>query len=180
MTRRRIPDGTPCGYCFNEWATAWDHLQPYSKCGLTIPSNLYPSCRHCNAILYNLSFPSIEEKREYVRNTLIERGEWNPIMEGADFMSDVPDAVSEEAEDAEILQPGLPQARMVGRSEQHPDVPDLSNRVRKKKISSKVLQFEMPVGSVAKSKSRKPALKRRICRTCRDSFIPQRKNQVFC
>ena len=28
MTTRRIPDGTPCGYCFDEWATVWDHLQP--------------------------------------------------------------------------------------------------------------------------------------------------------
>jgi len=179
-TTRRIPDGTPCGYCFNEWATVWDHLQPWSKQGKTIPANLYPACRRCNALLAALSFPSIEEKREYVRTTLIERGDWNPIMEGADFMPDVSDALPEEAEDAEVLQPGVPQARMVGRSEKHPGVSDLSGRVRKTKTSSEVLQSKVPVGSVAKPKSRKPALKPRTCRVCRDVFTPRRKNQLFC
>jgi hypothetical protein len=180
MTTRRIPDGTPCGYCFDEWATVWDHLQPWSKRGKSVPSNLYPSCRRCNALLSSLSFPSIEEKREYVRTTLIERGDWNPIMEGAAFMSDVPQTFSEIAEDAEILQPGVPQTRMGRRSKKDVPLSDLPNTVREKKAASEVLQREVPVARVAESKSSHNGLKTRICRMCRDVFKPRRRNQLFC
>lgn len=179
-SKRRIPEGTPCGYCFDEWAKVWDHLQPYSKHGLTIPENLYPSCARCNGLLSNLSFPTIQEKREYVRTTLIERGDWNPIMEGAAFMPDVQSTVSEDAEDSDILQPGLQETGLVAGSEKHLHLSDLSNPVRKTKAATKVLQSEMPVAGLAQPKSRKHALKRRPCRTCRESFIPQYKTQVFC
>lgn len=179
-SKRRIPEGTPCGYCFNDWATVWDHLQPYSKRGLTIPGNLYPSCKRCNSLLSNLSFPTIQEKREYVRSTLIERGDWNPIMEGAAFMPDVPDSFPEDTEDAEVLQPSLPQTGLDTRSEKHLHLSDLPNAFCKTKATTKILQSEMPVAGVAESKSGKHALKRRTCRTCRDAFIPKYKTQVFC
>ena len=95
-------------------------------------------------------------------------------------MPDVPQAISEDSEDAEVLQPGLPKTRMGTGSEEHLRVSDLPNRVRKKKASAKVLQSKVPVGSVAKPKSRKPALKPRTCRVCREVFKPRRKNQLFC
>jgi hypothetical protein len=155
-------------------------LQPWSKRGLTVPANLYPSCRRCNAILYNLSFPSIEEKREYARTTLIERGDWNPILEGAAFMPDLPDTFHEDAEDAAVLQPGMSETGLGGGSEKHLYLPDLPNSVRKAKASAKVLQSKVPVARVAKSKSRKHALANRNCRACRESFTPRRKNQLFC
>src|ERR1035437_2542707 len=153
--KEKIPAGTPCGYCFERWATVWDHLQPYSKRGLTVPANLYPSCRRCNSLLSDLSFPTIEEKREYVRSTLIERGHWNPILEGAAFVPDLPDTFHEDAEDAEVLQPGMPEAGLVGGSEKHLHLSDLPNSVRKTKASAKVLQSKVPLARVAKSKSRK-------------------------
>jgi hypothetical protein len=64
---RRIPRNTPCGYCFEKWATCWDHIIPYSLGGPTNTDNLMPACRACNAMLSDKVFDSIEEKREYVR-----------------------------------------------------------------------------------------------------------------
>src|ERR1051325_5055731 len=64
---RRIPRNTPCGYCFEKWATCWDHIIPYSLGGPTHTDNLMPACRACNSMLSDKVFNSIEEKREYVR-----------------------------------------------------------------------------------------------------------------
>jgi hypothetical protein len=180
MSKRRIPDWTPCGYCFNEWATVWDHLQPWSKFGLSKAKNLYPSCGRCNRMLYDFSFASIEEKREYARTTLIERGDWNPIMEGAAFMPDVQEAFSEVAEVAEILQSSVPEARVGGRSKKHGGVPDLPKAIRKKKTASGVLQSKVPLDGVAKSKSGKYALKKRVCRMCKQLFKPTQRKQPYC
>lgn len=63
---KRIPKYTPCGYCFSQWATVWDHIIPFSYGGRTIDDNLYPSCRACNAIASDKVFDSIEEKRNYI------------------------------------------------------------------------------------------------------------------
>ncbi len=70
-------DGTPCGYCFSEWATGWDHLIPVSHGGNNSKANRYPSCGRCNSILYNKIFDSVGEKREYVRQALIQKGDWD-------------------------------------------------------------------------------------------------------
>jgi len=179
-TARRIPDGTPCGYCFSKWATVWDHLLPWSKRGLTVPSNLYPSCKRCNALLSDLSFPTIQEKREYVRTTLIERGDWNPLMEGEASLSELQEAVYEDSEDAEVLQPSVPQARLGRRSEKHSHVSNLPSTIRKGQTSSKVLQCKVPLAGVAQSKSGYNGLTMRMCRLCRKEFKPKRKDQRFC
>src|SRR3954469_8690012 len=75
-TQRKVPPHTPCGYCFSEWATGWDHLIPWSYRPDDSPINLYPSCKRCNCLLYNTMFATLREKREYVRKELISRGEW--------------------------------------------------------------------------------------------------------
>lgn len=61
-----VPPYTPCGYCFSEWATGWDHLIPRVAGGHGTKDNLYPSCKRCNSILGSRIFASIEEKRDYV------------------------------------------------------------------------------------------------------------------
>lgn len=66
-SQRRIPKETPCGYCFEEWATCWDHIIPYTYGGSIDPENLMPSCRLCNAFCHDKVFDSIEEKRQYVK-----------------------------------------------------------------------------------------------------------------
>ena len=81
-TRRycgRIKPGTICGYCFQRFATGYDHLVPISYGGGIVhsASNLYPSCGRCNSILGNLIFPTVEAKREYVRQKLIKKRKWN-------------------------------------------------------------------------------------------------------
>jgi 5-methylcytosine-specific restriction endonuclease McrA len=73
---RRPPQGTPCGYCFNAWATVYDHLWPYSAGGDASDENLYPACKRCNLILNNRCFDTIDAKREYLRQVLLEKGEW--------------------------------------------------------------------------------------------------------
>ena len=73
---------TPCGYCFSSWATCWDHIIPYVYGGATIEDNLYPSCRRCNSILSDKVFDSLEEKREYIREELIRRNEWDKPPNG--------------------------------------------------------------------------------------------------
>lgn len=65
---------TPCGYCFSNWATEYDHLTPRSAGGLTVSSNLFPSCKRCNCILGNLIFDTLEEKRNYVQERLKKKG----------------------------------------------------------------------------------------------------------
>ena len=68
----------PCGYCFSRWATGYDHLVPvsYGDGKVHAQSNLYPCCRRCNLLLSNLIFPTLEAKREYVRQRLIQKGKW--------------------------------------------------------------------------------------------------------
>jgi hypothetical protein len=94
----------PCGYCFQEWATGYDHLVPYSKGGQTIDSNLYPCCKRCNSLLHNKEFDSITEKREYVRDKLIEKGIWE--------VPDMQDAIREETPTAEIRSTQMPQVAL--------------------------------------------------------------------
>ena len=69
-----------CGYCFNYWAVAYDHLVPRAIGGTNAKSNLYPTCKRCNSILGAKVFDSLEEKRGYVRTYLIAEGTWNPEM----------------------------------------------------------------------------------------------------
>lgn len=68
--QRAIPPDTPCGYCFDDWATVWDHIRPYSAGGRSQPANLMPSCRACNAWFSDHVYPSIEAKREARRQFL--------------------------------------------------------------------------------------------------------------
>jgi HNH endonuclease len=70
---KRIPRYTPCGWCFERWATVWDHMTPFSWGGPTEAHNLMPSCVRCNAIVGAKLFNTIEEKREYVRQRYIEK-----------------------------------------------------------------------------------------------------------
>lgn len=67
-SHKPIPRHTPCGYCFEKWATCWDHILPFSAGGPTTDENLMPACRACNGVLSDKVFDSIEEKREYVRS----------------------------------------------------------------------------------------------------------------
>ena len=64
---RHIPRNTPCGYCFEKWATCWDHIIPYSLGGPTNTENLMPACAACNGLLHDKVFNTVQEKREYVR-----------------------------------------------------------------------------------------------------------------
>lgn len=84
-SKRRIPPWTPCGYCFQEWANTWDHIKPISDNGRHSKSNLYPSCRRCNSILQNRQFETMAERREYVKQRLIERGEWQSADNGEEL-----------------------------------------------------------------------------------------------
>jgi hypothetical protein len=65
-----IPVDTPCGYCFEEWATVWDHILPRTAGGKTRRQNLMPACVACNAWFSNRVFDSIEAKREARRQHL--------------------------------------------------------------------------------------------------------------
>ena len=102
----------PCGYCFGNWATTWDHLLPWSRGGQTVDSNLYPSCRRCNQLLGAKLFHSIEEKREFVRDELIRRGKWTEVGEN-NSLPNLLETIREETPAPEILQPKVPLRRMV-------------------------------------------------------------------
>jgi hypothetical protein len=108
-----IPPLTPCGYCFDNWATCWDHLLPFSHGGLTIASNLYPACRRCNHLLGAKMFATIEEKREYVRQKLIEKGTWK-TADSTDNgrLSDMPEAILQSSPPS-ILLGQVPMGRLV-------------------------------------------------------------------
>ena len=103
-TRKRVPRDTPCGYCFDNWATGWDHIIPISQGGGNQDENLYPSCKRCNSLLHDKLFSSIEEKREYVRTTLIERGQWS--------VPELREEVYAEAPVAEVLLERVPMGTM--------------------------------------------------------------------
>jgi len=66
-TRRKPPQGTPCAYCFEEWAVVYDHLVPRSFGGGNDLGNLLPSCQLCNSLLGGNVYDSIEAKRESVQ-----------------------------------------------------------------------------------------------------------------
>jgi hypothetical protein len=102
--KRAVPH-TPCGYCFQRWATVWDHLIPVSHGGTNNSINLYPVCDRCNALASNLVFDTLELKRGYIRNELIKRGEWN--------LPAVPQDLSNETEVATLLQTEMPMAALV-------------------------------------------------------------------
>jgi 5-methylcytosine-specific restriction endonuclease McrA len=74
--KHKPPKDTPCGYCFEEWATGWDHILPWVAGGSEEQNNLYPCCKRCNNILNSRIFDSLEAKREYVRNWRLEHGDW--------------------------------------------------------------------------------------------------------
>lgn len=75
-SRKIIPPWTPCGYCFQEWANSWDHILPVSERGRNGGTNLFPCCKRCNSILNSKVFDTLEEKRAYIRERLVARGEW--------------------------------------------------------------------------------------------------------
>lgn len=185
-SKRQIPDWTPCGYCFARWATTWDHLTPWSKGGLTVAGNLYPSCPRCNHLLSNLSFDTIQEKREYVRTVLIERGQWKPSLEGETVVSVMPEDVREDAEDAALLQPGLPKKGLGAGQEEYDPMPNMPNTVHTKKAPAKLLQRKVPMGSLAKSKGGKHdrksvrTLPQKRCRVCLQKFTPVHSKQIYC
>lgn len=85
----------PCGYCFQEWASGYDHIIPWIAGGTNDPNNLHPSCLRCNLLLGSTIFNSLKEKKEYVRNKLIDSREW--------IMPDMPENILEE-EASNILQ----------------------------------------------------------------------------
>jgi HNH endonuclease len=136
-----IPDFTPCGYCFQRWAVVWDHIKPYSKGGLTTPDNLYPSCRQCNAMLSDSEFSTLGEKREYVRQTLIEKGKWLGAM------PDLPEPVHQTETTSAVLQYGLPKKSV--RSKQGQSVCSLPETIPKDTSASVILLPEMPLASLA-------------------------------
>ncbi|KKM72064.1 hypothetical protein LCGC14_1424270 [marine sediment metagenome] len=74
---KKPPIGTPCGYCFKEWAILYDHMKPRRLGGGNDMSNLHPSCSRCNMILAWHTHKSVEERIAFVRQELIEKGEWN-------------------------------------------------------------------------------------------------------
>jgi hypothetical protein len=117
-------------------------------------------------MLSALSFETIQEKREYVRTILIDRGKWNPTLEGETTLPHVPEDVREGAEASTVLQPGLSKKGMGSRQEKHRSVPHMPNPVRPKTAATNILQSKVPVGSVAQSKSGKPTrpVKERRCR----------------
>src|SRR5262245_18265263 len=73
---RSIPEWTPCGYCFQNWAIVWDHIIPASRGGSNDKSNLEPACYRCNLMLKARVFPSLAAKKEWIRALLIKRGLW--------------------------------------------------------------------------------------------------------
>lgn len=76
ISKKAIPKYTPCGYCFSDWATVWDHIIPFSaRPGGINYNNLMPSCERCNSIARDLRFSSIEEKRIYILERRREKGD---------------------------------------------------------------------------------------------------------
>lgn len=95
----------PCGYCFSRWATERDHLRPRSAGGSDRVANLYPTCRRCNMLVLDRIFQTIEEKREYVRNVLTERGEW-------DYVPRMREEIGQSPSVAEILFPKMSMGKL--------------------------------------------------------------------
>lgn len=108
---KQTAEPIPCGYCFQEWATGYDHLLPFSYREDNRDSNLYPCCKRCNLLLSNKMFTTITEKREYVRTKLIAKGCWN--------LPALPEGVSQESASPEILQFYLPMGTMEPNSSTH-------------------------------------------------------------
>lgn len=69
-TSRKPSVYTPCGYCFDNWATCYDHIKPLNSGGDNTQANLYPACQRCNGWLGARVFSSLDEKRAYVNGKL--------------------------------------------------------------------------------------------------------------
>ena len=109
---RRMPAFTPCGYCFERWATCWDHLVPYSYDPANEYDNLYPSCRRCNGLLSDLMFATIEEKREYVRKELEKRAERKAEQVRRRLLLPLQSKIPKEAPPSTLLLSDLPLGRL--------------------------------------------------------------------
>jgi len=142
-TRSRPRAGTPCGYCFQNWATGWDHLIPFSYRADNRRLNLYPSCRRCNSILGNKIFQTIEDKREYVRSRLIEMGKWK-IPSGENLPS-LPEVIYPKEKMAEVLQQRLPPSGFSTAQGGAGPVREMRERVPRCPPMAEVLQHRMPV-----------------------------------
>jgi len=145
--RRRIgkPErGTPCGYCFENEASGWDHLIPVSAGGLSSADNLYPSCLRCNLLLGNMIFDSIDEKRLYAHLRL-------EGFSRDDAMRSLHEEFPEEKETPEILQPEVP-VEILGEEQpedehQHKEsiinkITSIKTKPRKKKTRAKLVYSE--------------------------------------
>lgn len=71
-TTRKVPEWTPCGYCFQDWATEWDHIIPWSRGGSSHSDNLMPACHWCNQRVSDHKFMDVQQKRLYLQ----ERSYW--------------------------------------------------------------------------------------------------------
>jgi 5-methylcytosine-specific restriction endonuclease McrA len=74
--KKRPKGEIPCAYCFQEWATGYDHLLPLAAGGLDMKENLVPCCKKCNSILGSRVYESYFMKREFIRDFMIKRGIW--------------------------------------------------------------------------------------------------------
>ena len=74
--RRTFPEWTPCGYCYQEWATVFDHIIPVARGGKNNRENLEPACERCNRLLGCRVFDSLKDKKEWLRGRLIRDGLW--------------------------------------------------------------------------------------------------------
>jgi len=64
LRAHNLPKHTPCGYCYSEWATGWDHIVPVSAGGsMTDEANIIPCCKMCNSLKRDLIFDSLEDAR---------------------------------------------------------------------------------------------------------------------
>lgn len=105
----KLKELTPCGYCFQEWASCYDHVMPVAHGGTNRKSNLYPSCQRCNAILSAAVFKSLNDKRNYIRQKLKGRGLWLTSTE----MSALRGAFqAEESSQAEVLPLSVPMGKL--------------------------------------------------------------------
>ena len=98
----------PCGYCFEEWATCYDHIKPVCHGGTNKKSNLYPACSRCNGLVCGNLFASLDEKRDYIRAKLKERAEWH----SADQMRRMREKLPTSPETSNLLFRNVPMERV--------------------------------------------------------------------
>lgn len=104
----RIRKLVPCGYCFEEWASGYDHILPVFRGGTNKKSNLYPACRRCNSLASAIEFKSLDEKRDYIRAKLKERNEWHT----ADQMLKLRESLPAEEKTPDLLFRTVPMERV--------------------------------------------------------------------